>query len=110
MVLMAGLDLPQRAIREQIASAIHIIVQLARRPSGARRVMQVSEITGMESGTVSMQDLFVARPSGGDGDGGAEETPVPTGLVPHVRGRLQMAGFALDPALFRPPDEEASAW
>jgi len=59
MVLMAGIDLPSRAIREQIASAIHLIVHLSRLRDGTRRVTHLTEVTGMESGVISLQDIFV---------------------------------------------------
>jgi pilus assembly protein CpaF len=109
MVLMAGMDLPQRAIREQISSALQIVVQLSRMPSGARRVTHVAEITGMESGTVTMQDLFVFRRGGGvDADGDGEL--VATGLPPNVSARLTAAGFALDPKMFEPPEDGEPSW
>ncbi len=105
MVLMAGLDLPQRAIREQIASAIQIVVQLTRRPSGARLVTHVSEVTGMEGGTITMQDVFVlGRKTGAQAD--ADGEIVATGLMPYVRERLERGGYPLDPGLFRAPESE----
>jgi pilus assembly protein CpaF len=69
MILMAGLDLPMRAIREQISSAIHVIMQIARLPDGSRRVTHVSELTGMEGDVVTMQDLFRFEQVGVDNDG-----------------------------------------
>ena len=61
MVLMAGFDLPIRAIREQITAALHLVIQLQRFPDGKRRVTHVTEITGREGDTVTMQDLFVFK-------------------------------------------------
>ncbi len=109
MVLMAGMDLPQRAVREQISSALQIVVQLSRMPSGARGVTHVAEITGMESGTVTMQDLFVYR-RGGVVAGDNDSELVATGLLPHVTARMTAAGFALDPKIFEPPNDGEPSW
>jgi pilus assembly protein CpaF len=84
MVLMAGFELPTIAIRKQIASALHILVQLERMREGARKVVQICELTGMEEDTISMQDIFVF-----DGEGtGAKPRLVPTGLRPRILDRL----------------------
>src|SRR3989337_1200138 len=69
MILMAGLDLPVRAIREQVASGLHLVVQLARFSDGRRRVTCVSEITGMEGEIVTMQDIFLFKQTGVDKTG-----------------------------------------
>jgi pilus assembly protein CpaF len=81
MVLMAGMDLPSRAIREQIASAIHVIVQVARLRDGSRKVVRISEITGMEGDVIAMQDLFVFDQAGVDDSGAVIGTFRETGLV-----------------------------
>jgi pilus assembly protein CpaF len=84
MVLMAGMDLPSRAIREQIASAIHVIVQVARLRDGSRKVVRISEITGMEGDVIAMQDLFVFDQEGIDASGAVIGRFRETGLVSHA--------------------------
>lgn len=96
MVLMAGLDLPIRSIREQTASAIHLVVHLARFSDGRRRVTLVSEITGMEADTVTMQDLFRFEHSEVQQDGGTSGAAMPTGIVPTFAERFAEAGIAYD--------------
>ena len=64
MVLLGGIELPVSAIREQLASALHLIIQLQRYPDGIRRVVKVTEVTGMEGQTVTLQDLFVFHAEG----------------------------------------------
>ncbi len=84
MVLMAGLDLPVRAIREQMASAFHLMVHLSRSADGRRRVTLVSEITGMESQVVTMQDLFRFEQTGVDAEGRLFGEPAADGHYAHV--------------------------
>ncbi len=100
MVLMAGIDLPVTAIREQVASALHLIVQLQRFPDGSRKIVRVSEVTGIEGGTVTMQDLFVFKPEGMDPDGRVLGRFRPTGLRPAFSEFLAHQGCQLEPALF----------
>ena len=64
MVMMSGMDLPVSAIREMVASAIHMIVQITRFSDGSRRIINITEITGVESGIVSMQDIFKYQQEG----------------------------------------------
>jgi len=100
LVLTAGVDLPLRAIREQIASAFDIVVQLGRLVDGSRRVTHVTEVLRMESDVVTLQDLFVARPSQ---SAGALLEPIrPTGIRPHFVDKLKAAGVTLSPELFDP--------
>ena len=100
MILMAGLDLPIRAIREQIASAIHIVVQIARLPDGSRKVTKVSEIAGMEGQVVTMQDLFYFEQRGIDSDGRVLGEFKGTGLRPRFAEKFEIAGIHLPPDLF----------
>jgi len=100
MILMAGLDLPMRAIREQIASAIHVIVQIARLSDGTRRVTNVSEITGMEGDIVTMQDLFRFAQRGIDNDGRVVGEFRGTGIRPRFADKFEVAGIYLPPDLF----------
>jgi pilus assembly protein CpaF len=96
MVLMAGFDLPVRAIREQMASALHLVVQLVRYSDGKRRVSQVSEITGMESGIVTMQDLYRFEQTGVGKDGEIIGEAVPTGITPTFADQFKKAGISIE--------------
>jgi pilus assembly protein CpaF len=96
LALMAGLNLPLRAVRDQVASAIEIVVHQARRLDGRRLVTAISEVAGMEGDVITVQDLFVGRTDGTD------VRFSPTGLVPTGAARFRDAGVTLDPALFRP--------
>ncbi|OGO51432.1 MAG: type II secretion system protein E [Chloroflexi bacterium RBG_16_68_14] len=102
MILMAGLDLPVRAIREQMTSAIHVIVQIARLPDGSRKITRVSEITGMEGDIVSMQDLFRFEQRGIDSDGRVVGEFRGTGIRPRFTEKFEVAGIHLPPDLFMP--------
>lgn len=100
MVLMAGMDLPQRAIREQIASAIGIVIQLSRLSDGSRKVIGVSEIVGMEGGIISMQEIFHFKISGVAEDGKVLGTFISNGIWPKFVDKLEMAGIQLSPKTF----------
>jgi pilus assembly protein CpaF len=100
MVLMAGFELPVKAIREQIASAINIILQLNRLKDGSRRVTAVTEVVGMEGETITMQDVFVYRQQGLDANGKVKGAHVPTGLRPRAVDRCEEQGINLPPDLF----------
>jgi len=100
MVGMAGFDLPIWIIRRQIASAIHIVVQVARLPGGARKVVKISEITGMEGEVTSMQDLFTYKQTGVDDDGVAQGYFCTTGIRPKCLERLMVAGAPVPVELF----------
>ncbi len=102
MVLMSGVDLPSRAIREQIASAVNIIVQESRLADGSRRIVAVSEITGMEGQQIVMQDLFVFRQTGISAEGRIQGVLTATGAMPSFYDTLSARGIQLDPALFQP--------
>jgi len=96
MMLMAGFDLPVRAIREQMAAAFHLIVQLARFADGARRVVSVSEVVGMEETTVTMQELFKFEVASIEPDGRIDGALAATGLMPTFAERFTRAGIALE--------------
>ena len=110
MVLMANLDLPVRAIREQIASAIHLIVHLSRLRDGSRRVTQVTEVVGMEGEMVTLQDIFVFRQEGLDGQGRVVGRLLPTGLRPRCAEKFLQHGLNLPPEIFAPPRGDGVAW
>jgi pilus assembly protein CpaF len=100
MVLMSGMDLPIRAIREQITSAINIVVQLSRFPDGSRKVTHITEITGMEVDIISMQHIFEFKQEGFDPDGRVRGRYVATGLVPRFFDDLQKRGIRVDMSIF----------
>jgi len=103
LVLMAGFDLPLRAIREQIASAISIIVQINREKDGSRKVVCVSEITKMEGDIITMQDLFTFRQDGWSEDGRLLGHFEPTGAIPTFIEDIRRANLDLDISIFTPP-------
>jgi pilus assembly protein CpaF len=100
MVSMANLNIPERAIRQQVASAIHAVVQIARLSDGTRKVMTISEITGMEGETIQMQDIFVFDRTGIDDSGKVRGVFKSTGTLPRFAERLAIAGCRLNPAIF----------
>jgi len=101
MTLMAGFDLPVRVIREQMSSALDLVVHLSRLRDGTRRVTHVSEVQHMEGDVVIMQDVFLFDfGMGVDADGHYRGTLKSTGIRPHFADKLEDAGFRLDPELF----------
>ena len=100
MVLMASLDLPVRAIREQIASAINMIVQVARLRDGSRRVTHVTEVVGMEGDMITLQDIFLFRQQGVDQNGRVIGALMPTGLRPRCIDKFEQEGILLPPDIF----------
>ena len=99
MVLMAGMDLPMRAIREQISHAINIVVQQSRMRDGSRKITKISEITGMEGDIIVMQDLFVFEYS--DNVKGKLGELEATGIIPNFLDRLSQRDVYLSQDLFR---------
>jgi pilus assembly protein CpaF len=93
LTMMAGYDLPVRAIRGQIASAIDVIVHLERQRDGSRKVVQISEVTGMEEDVITMQDVFRFIKSGLDGYGRVVGRFVPSAVRPRVLDRLEELGL-----------------
>jgi pilus assembly protein CpaF len=111
LVLMAGMDLPLRAIREQIASAVDVVVQLTRLRDGTRRVTHVTEVQGMEGETVTLQDAFLFDYSAGvDASGKFLGKPVPTGVRPRFTDRFDELGIRLSPSVFGVHQQTASGW
>jgi len=101
MVLMSGMELPVRAIREQIASAVHLIVQQTRFADGTRRLAAISEISGMELDVITLQDIFQFKQDGFDGEGRVLGRFVATGFVPKFYDDLQRRGLPVDMSIFR---------
>ncbi len=106
LVMMAGFDLPLKAIREQISSAIHIIVQISRERDGSRKVTHVSEITKMEGDIITMQDLFLYRHDGWTEDGKMVGKHISTGAVPSFLEDIERAKLPLDISIFSPDKGE----
>ena len=102
MVLMSGMELPSRAIREQIASAVDIIIHESRLADGSRKVTAITEVTGLEGQNIVMQDLFTFRQSGVDDNGRIIGEFKPTGAMPTFFDTLKSRGINLDPRIFQP--------
>lgn len=100
MVMMAGMDLPIQAIREQIASAIDIVVQQSRFSDGSRRVTCITEVTGMETGIIQLQDIFVYKQDGYDDAGKVRGEFQATGRVPEFYEDMRARGLEVDMSLF----------
>jgi pilus assembly protein CpaF len=99
MAMMANLNLPQSALRQQIAAAIHVIVQVSRMSDGSRRVTHISEITGTSDQIISMQDIFLFQKQGIGPNGKVLGRFYATGIVPKFAEKLQAAGTPLDQRL-----------
>jgi pilus assembly protein CpaF len=112
MVLMAGFELPIRAIREQVAGAVNIIVQVARLRDGTRRVTSVSEVVGMEGDVVTMQELVRYHQRGLDTNGNVIGEFEPCGVQPNCLVRFEELGVAYDPVAFNisPVQRAEAAW
>jgi pilus assembly protein CpaF len=100
MVGMAGFDVPIWIIRRQIASALQLVVQVARLPGGARKVIKISEITGMEGEVISMHDIFAYKQTGVDDKGAAQGFYHATGIRPKILDRLEISGARVPLELF----------
>src|SRR5436190_20163220 len=99
MVLMAGMDLPVRAIREQIASAVNLIVQQARLKDGTRKIINITEVQGMEGDVVVLQDVFVFEQTG-IVEGKIQGRLKATGIRPKFVEKFEVMGIHLPPGLF----------
>ncbi|PWK86752.1 ATPase, T2SS/T4P/T4SS family [Fulvimonas soli] len=106
MVLMSSMDLPMTVVREQIASAVDLIIHQRRFPCGSRKITHICEVTGVESGTIQTQDLFVfrARDQGGEG-GRVRGRFTATGAVPEFYEELAERGVPVDLSIFQPDGE-----
>lgn len=105
MVLMAGIEMPVRAIREQIASAIDVVVQQARLRDGSRKIIKISEVIGMEGENIVLQDIYSFEEYGRDENGKVQGKHVPTGIVPSFIERLRDQGYAIDFEWFQRSEE-----
>jgi len=102
MVLMAGFEIPTKAIREQVSSALDVIIHVARLSDGTRKVMKVSEVVGMEGDTVVMQDVFFFEKQGVDNDGNVIGRFRASGIRPKFLDTIQVAGIPLPIEIFAP--------
>jgi pilus assembly protein CpaF len=105
LVLTAGIELPHRAIREQIASAFDLLVQISRLVDGSRRITNISEVLGMESDVITLQDIFVAKPPDEETTGQNRTTRLlgdleSTGLKPHFLEKMAANGVTVPPNFF----------
>jgi len=102
MVSMAGATLTMQAVRQQIASAVNMIIQVSRLTDGTRKVVSIQEITGMEGETITMQEIFGFKQTGVGDDGKIKGHYYATGLVPHFNKRLKAFGVGLPESMFNP--------
>jgi pilus assembly protein CpaF len=105
MVSMANLNIPERAVRQQISSAVHAVIQIARLSDGTRKVITISEITGMDTDSIAMHDIFSFDRTGIDENGKVRGAFRATGVRPKFADRLATAGARLRPALFESKTE-----
>jgi len=100
MCMMAGMDLPAKAIRDQIAGAVHIIVQQSRLQDGSRKITYITEITGMEGDVISSQDIFRYEQRGIDSEGKVVGMYSPTGNIPSFLDELTAKGIGVNREIF----------
>jgi len=101
LVLMAGVDLPEKAIREQISSAIHLFVQTARLQDGSRRITHITEVQGMEGNTITLQDIFIFEQQGLAPDGKVQGVAKGNGIIPKCMDKLRAHGENLPIEVFQ---------
>jgi pilus assembly protein CpaF len=107
MAMMSNLSLPEKAIRKQIASAVSLVLQVARFTDGTRRLTHVSEITGMENDIVTMQDVFIFQREGVTPEGRVLGTFTATGIRPKFADKLRASGVELSANMF---EQTARRW
>jgi len=101
MIMMSGFELPLKAMRQQIASAVDLIIQVSRLQGGKRRVTHITEIVGMEQDTIVMQDIYQYIQDGIDENGAARGKFVANGIRPNFMERLESVGVRLPSSAFR---------
>ncbi|MEO0442410.1 MAG: hypothetical protein AAFZ92_01525 [Pseudomonadota bacterium] len=101
MVLMAGMDLPVMAIREQVASAVQVVIQQTRFGDGSRRITNISEITGIEGTTIQLNEIFRFQQDGFDDKGKVKGEFIATGMVPKFYEELVARGIDVDMSIFK---------
>ncbi|WP_306301364.1 hypothetical protein [Thalassobacillus sp. C254] len=105
MVLMAGMDLPVKAIREQVAGAIDVIIQQSRLRDGTRRITSITEVQGLEGDVIVLQDIFTFTQQGVDENGKIIGKLVPTGVRPKFYERMEYEGIHLPASIFSAKEE-----
>jgi pilus assembly protein CpaF len=103
MISLSGITIQERAMRQMVSSSINVVVQLVRHTDGCRRMVSFSEITGMESGVISMQDIFVFERHGMNLEGMITGRYVATGVRPRFADRCRLFGVPLMDGIFKPP-------
>jgi pilus assembly protein CpaF len=106
MISLSGITIQERAMRQMVSSSINVVVQLVRHSDGCRRMMSFSEITGMESGVISMQDIFVFERHGMNLEGMITGRYVATGVRPRFADRCRLFGAPLMDGIFKPPSRD----
>ncbi|MCA9771360.1 MAG: Flp pilus assembly complex ATPase component TadA, partial [Myxococcales bacterium] len=101
MVMMAGTELPERAIREQISAALDFVIQLSRFADGSRKLTYITEILGMKGDTIASQDIFRFKQTGMSEDGRIVGKILPTGIVPKFYVDLKQKGLPVNMSIFR---------
>ncbi|MBS1957423.1 MAG: CpaF family protein [Cyanobacteria bacterium SZAS-4] len=109
LVLLGGVELSQRSIREQIGSAFDLVVQIKRLMDGTRRVVSITEVTGVQEGVISLQDIFEFQQNGLDSDGKVLGEHISCGIRPLVEHKFTEAGIELSSQLFAPKKAEETA-
>lgn len=108
MVMMAGMELPIQAIREQISSAVDIIIQQTRFSCGSRKVTSIAEVSGIDQGVVQLGEIFKFKQSGRDKDGKVKGDFIATGLIPRVYEELRESGVPVDVSIFDTKEEQVA--
>ncbi|MDF1660223.1 MAG: ATPase, T2SS/T4P/T4SS family [Planctomycetota bacterium] len=106
LVMMAGMDLPLKAIRDQMASAVHLVIQQARLADGSRKVTHITEVCGMEGETITLQDIFLHNQTGFDRKGKVLGYHDATGAVPNFVQKMRRRGIKVDMSIFKPSHKE----
>jgi pilus assembly protein CpaF len=104
MISLSGITIQEKAMRQMVSSSLNVVIQLARHSDGVRRMIALSEITGMESGIISMQDVFVFERHGIDEKGRILGRFIATGVRPHFVERCRLFGAPLPDGIFNPPE------
>jgi pilus assembly protein CpaF len=107
MMAMAGVEMPLRAVRAQITSAVNVIVQVSRLSDGTRRMLSIQEITGMEGEVVAMQEIFRFQREGIDANGMVIGHFMPTGIRSSFSERFRQWGYDLPASIYAPPRRSA---
>lgn len=110
MVLMSGMDLPLRAVRKQVASAIDLIVHQSRFSDGSRKIVNITEVVGMEGDTITMQDIFIFNHTGFNEKGHVTGRHLPTGIVPKCIEKLKAYGENISTDIFEGRNRETTFW